>query len=129
MRPPSARGGIRYCLVLVLSLCLVSSGCTTMTAVPMTPGAGASVTQQLHRGDVVEVTLKDGQVRKFRITAVTEQAIEGANDRVAHADIVAVHVRTFSTGRTLGLAGGVLAGAAVLLVALIVAAGGGAVSD
>lgn len=129
MRHQSTRGGIRYGLVLTLALCLVSSGCTTMRAIPMSPGTGAAGTQQLRRGDFVEVTLKDGQVRKFRITAVTEHAIEGAHDSVAHADIVAVHVRTFSTGRTLGLAGGVVAGAAILLVALIVAAGGGAVSE
>lgn len=129
MRHQSTRGSIRYGLVLVLTLCLVSSGCTTMSPIPMSTETGAPGTQQLRRGDVVELTLKDGQVRKFRITAVTEQAIEGAHERVAHADIVAVHVRTFSTGRTLGLAGGVVAAAAVLLVALVVAAGGGAISE
>lgn len=123
------RGGIRSGLVLALTLCLVSSGCTTLSAIPVSPGTGTPDTQQLRRGDVVEVTLKDGRVRKFRITAVTEHALEGAHDSVARADIAAVHVRTFSTGRTLGLAGGVVAGAAVLLVALIVAAGGGAISE
>jgi hypothetical protein len=103
-------------LVLVLSTSLLFSGCSTVREVPLPPVVDSSHPPQVHEGDRVVVTRRNGATERFRVTAITSEALLGHTVRVSYSDIASIEIHRFSFWRTGGVVAGTLvalAGAAV----------------
>ena len=99
-------------------------GCSTISPVEMTPEQvqeKISEGEVIRVGDTVRIATTDGEIHKFKVTAVTAQQIVGDDINIAIDDIVAVETREFSAGKTIGLAYGT---ALMLAVIMAVALGG-----
>lgn len=96
------------------------AGCSSLQNVPV----GRSMAHpEVEVGESVVVTTKNGEKKSFTVTAVENDALVGANARVAYADMQRLEVRREGTmsGKK-----GLLIGAAVLgVIAVAAAAGGG----
>jgi hypothetical protein len=117
---------IKAGLVALLSICLVSAGCTTSRTVYLSD-AGALAT--LEKGDLIDVTLKSGEVRKLKLTAIDANSVSGTDARsrrttvqLALAEVQSLDVRKLSFGKTVSFGSGVLFGAGALFLALLTAA-------
>jgi hypothetical protein len=112
----------RIPLVALLSLCLTCTGCSTLRPVDIP----ASITQEslpaVKAGDYVEIVLRSGGEKKFRVTAVTVEGVQGKNDYVAYADITLLEVRKVSALRTGGVVLGAIAAVAVIGFAILMSA-------
>lgn len=102
-------------LVIVVSMCLLGSGCMSLQGVPMPdkPGVPAAVLV----GEHVEITTHSDGRHAFKVTRVSEDAIEGDGVRVAYADMTSLQARRTDpaqTGVVLWIALGVAALAAAL---------------
>ena len=111
---------MRQVIALLGCLSLVLQGCTAMQAVPIPQGGTG--TAAVHVGDTVEATTHAGEVKRFKVTAVTNEELRGTDDHVAYSEIANLEARRHDAGkeRNLWL---ILGGAA--LVALIAGSGGG----
>ena len=100
----------------------VLSGCTALQNVPLRHSDRSFAPPEVSVGEPVVVHTKSGEVRKFTVTAVEDDALVGGNTRVAYADMEQLEVRRgdASSGKT-----GLIIGAVVLGVAAIAAAAGG----
>jgi hypothetical protein len=99
--------------VLLLIASLVS-GCTTFHPVSYET---KSVPQNLHPGDDVRVTTRDGRVLEFTMKEFTERSISGEKEQVALSDIVQIERRELNKGKSALLIGGIAA-TAVLIYAI-----------
>ena len=111
---------MRQVVVLVGCLCLFLQGCAGMQAVPVPQGGSATAASQV--GDTVEATTRAGEVRRFKVTGVTNEELQGADVRVAYSEIATLEVARQDKSK-MRTAWWILGGAA--LVALLAAAGGG----
>jgi hypothetical protein len=91
-----------------------------MQAVPVPQGGSATSAVQV--GDTVETTTRAGDVKRFKVTGVTNEELLGADARVAYSEIASLKVARQDKSRT-RTAWWILGGAA--LVALIAGASGG----
>jgi hypothetical protein len=107
-------------IALVGCLCLFLQGCTVMQAVPVPQGGSAAAAVQV--GDTVEATTRAGEVKRFKVTAVTNQELQGADARVAYSEIASLEVARQDKGKMRTVLW-ILGGAA--LAALVAGAGGG----
>jgi hypothetical protein len=83
------------------------AACTTTH--PIDIGAPAALTEEVHPGDKVAITTRDGRKFAFEVVRVEDDAIIGATERVQQDEIAQLEVTRFSEGRTAGLVlGGVL---------------------
>ena len=111
---------MRQVIALVGCLCLFLQGCTVMQAVPVPQGGSTAAAVQI--GDTVEATTRSGETKRFKVTAVTNEELRGAEARVAYSDIASLEVAR-SDERKTRTTWLILGGAA--LAALVAAAGGG----
>jgi hypothetical protein len=73
-------------VIAVLScVCLLLQGCASMQTVQVPQGGSGTPAVQV--GDSVEVTTRAGQVHRFEVTEMTNDALVGKDTRVAYADI------------------------------------------
>lgn len=100
--------------ILLLFLLVLAGGCKTMQ--PVAHDDWESLPGQVEAGDTVEVVTTDGRTETFVVTAVTDDALEGRDVRVARTDIAQLRVRAVHKGRTFGAAAG---GAAIWILMLI----------
>ena len=101
----TARGQVAA-LTLVVSL--VIQGCTTVRPVEMTPEVlqqKIESTKLIEVGDSVEIVTADGQKYKFDVTKVDKEQVIGKDVAIPIKDIVALHTREFSGGKTALLVG------------------------
>ena len=111
---------MRQFIALIGCLSLFLQGCTVMQAVPVPQGGSATTAVQL--GDTVEATTRAGEVKRFIVTAVTDEELQGQDARVAYDEIASLKVARQDSARTRSI-WWILGGTA--LVALIAAASGG----
>lgn len=112
---------MRQVIALVGCLCLVLQGCTAMQTVPVPQGGAGTAAVQV--GDTVEATTHAGEVRRFKVTAVTNEELQGTDDRVAYSEIASLEVARHESGNSRYLWWVLLGGAA--LAALVAGASGG----
>ena len=115
---------MRQVIALVGCLSLFLQGCTTMQAVPVPQGGSGTPAVQV--GDTVEATTLAGQVKRFKVTAITDQELQGTDARIPYSEIANLKVAHHGAGnaRTVWW---ILGGAA--LIALIAGASGGGSSS
>lgn len=111
---------MRRVIVLVGCLSLFLQGCTAMQAVPVPQSGSAAAAVQV--GDTVEATTRAGEVKRFKVTEVTNEELLGADIRLAYSDIAALEVARQDEGKMRTILW-ILGGTA--LAALLIAAGGG----
>ena len=110
----------RQVVALALVLLLLIQGCSTVRPVEMTPEVlqqQIESTKLIEVGDSVEIVTADGQKYKFDVTKVDKEQIIGKDVAIPIKDIVALHTREFSGGKT-----ALLVGATAVSVWLIVSA-------
>ena len=101
----TARGQVAALTLVVL---LVIQGCTTVRPVEMTPEVlqqKIESTKLIEVGDSVEIVTADGQKYKFDVTKVDKEQVIGKDVAIPIKDIVALHTREFSGGKTALLVG------------------------
>ena len=76
---------MRQVIALVGCLSLLLQGCTAMQAVPVPQGGSGTAAVQV--GDTVAATTHAGEVKRFKVTAVTSEELRGTDDQVAYAEI------------------------------------------
>jgi hypothetical protein len=97
-------------VVILISFCLVGAGCTTTRTLPVPRTAAESGTNRIEIGSKVVVTLRSGETRAFRVTAVEPDALLGKGLRISIADIEKIQQKEISGRRTAAaLVGGTLA--------------------
>jgi uncharacterized protein YcfL len=100
----------------------LTTGCTSMQAVPLTAGAQGVARPDVKSGESVVVTKKDGTKQSFTVLKVEDDALVGHNTRVPYTDMSSLEVkRADGHGNKTAL----IVGAVVLGVAGIAAASGG----
>ena len=111
---------MRQIIALVGCLCLFLQGCAVMQAVPVPQGGSTTAAVQV--GDTVETTTRAGEVKRFKVTAVTNEELQGVDTRVTYSEIASLEVarRDERKSRTVWW---ILGGAA--LAALVAGASGG----
>lgn len=114
-RKPLQRGAA----FLVLASLLVA--CTSSRTIDV--GAPSALAEEVHPGDQVAITTREGQELQFEVVRVERDALVGTTERVSLDDIAQLEVTRLSPARTAGLAGGsmllvvVVAGLVFLAVA------------
>ena len=111
---------MRQFIALVGCLSLFLQGCTTMQAVPVPQGGSGTAAVEV--GDTVEATTRAGEVKRFKVTAITDEELQGADARIPYSEIVNLKVAHHDAGNTRTV-WWILGGAALL--ALIAGASGG----
>jgi hypothetical protein len=103
-------------LVALISICVAATGCTTTRTLPRPAMAAEAQSAGLRPGDKLIVTLRTGEVRKFRLIAVEADALTGKDVRISFADIEKLQTRKVSgrkvaaiIGATVVVIGGALA--------------------
>jgi hypothetical protein len=102
--------------VAVLSAALALPACTTLRDVPMPVSTATTHAPNVHAGDVVRVTLRSGEKKKFKVTVVTSDALLGTNVRVPFEEIQNLQKRENSGWKSAML---ISAGAVVVLAGLL----------
>jgi hypothetical protein len=115
--------------VALLALLGASAACTHFAPVPLAPrGARAALPAALKPGDTVEVLDRGQRRRRFVVTGVDAQAIEGEGGvSIAIEDVEAVSVRRLGPalpgsgrGGPWGVLGALLGGAVAVLIAIAI---------
>ena len=96
----------------------LTTGCTTLTSVPLT-NSNQTFAPDVKAGESVVVTKKDGTKQKFTVLKVESDALVGHNVRINYTDMAALDVQRAdgAKGHKAMLIGGVLLGAAAIAVA------------
>jgi hypothetical protein len=89
---------MRRVIALFGCLCIFLQGCTVMQAVPV-PQSG-SATTAIQVDDTVEATTRAGEVKRFKVTGVTNEELLGADARVAYSEIAILEVARQDEGKT-----------------------------
>jgi hypothetical protein len=110
--------------IILLSLCLVSTGCTTSRWVnlPQPPGTGAP---RVEIGEKVTLIMKSAARQRLKVEAVDASTLTGTKldsprgrvVQISLADVESMTATRFSGGRTLGLVAGVVGGLLILTFA------------
>ena len=108
-------------MALVTTSIFLATGCTSLQSVPVKRAAQGIERPDVKVGEKVVVTTNDGKKHEFKVTAVENDALAGANERVAYTDIAAIDAQRGSAG---GNRTALIVGIAVA-VGLLAAAGGG----
>ena len=98
----------RQAAALTLVVLLLIQGCSTVRPVEMTPEVlqqKIESTKLIEVGDSVEIVTADGQKYKFDVTKVDKGQVIGKDVAIPIKDIVALHTREFSGGKTALLVG------------------------
>ena len=103
----------------VVSLLILSVGCTTARRVPV--NTGSTPVHDVKRGDVVHVVMANGQRARVWIAGVTTEYIEArdySQSRYYFRDMksLAVERGEFSKRKTIGLVVGIAAGVAFMVM-------------
>jgi len=110
---------------LIIVIALVTSGCTTLQPIEMSP---EELQQKIAEGEIIEVGDKvkvvtaDGTVHKFEVSEITADRVSGKDVELLVADIIAIETREFSGGKTAALVAG--STLVYILVGIAVAVGG-----
>jgi hypothetical protein len=107
----------RIALLTLLALCLACNGCTTLRPVDISSVVTRQSLPAVKPGEGVEITLKSGERKEFRVVAVTAEGLQGKNAYVAYTDIALLEVRKVSAARVAAIIVGVAAVLAAIAIA------------
>jgi len=115
---------LKRCTYWMLSVCLcalVLNGCTS--AKPVVVDTQRTLTEQVHPGDMVTVTMQDGKERTFRVIEVRDNELVGHKRTVNIADVKDISVVKVNAGKTFaaGLGGftvGIMTVAFIVVIAI-----------
>jgi len=111
-------------ITLVVVTTFLASGCATLQPVNLTHSAQGIERPDVKVGESVVVKTTKGDTKKFTVTAVENDALDGKDVRVPYADISSLEVRREGEHKVRpGVVIGVIA--AVAAVAVLVGSGGG----
>jgi hypothetical protein len=97
----------------VLIMCLLVSSCTSYKVVHIF---------DIHEGDRVKITTKDGRDVEFKVVSVTLVGVTGDNQQfIRFSDVAKLEKEGVSVLKTAGLAGGIVLGRAGLLLIMFAA--------
>ena len=96
--------------LLFIFLFVCTSSCTTIR--PINETESRQLANELEIDDVVNVTTKSGDIYKFKIVRVTDEAIYGEEVRIMYEEIDSIDRKEFSAAKT----GGLWAGLSVVAV-------------
>lgn len=108
-------------LALVTASIFLATGCTSLQSVPLKRAQQGIERPDVQVGEKVVVTTNDGKKHEFKVTAIENDALAGANERVAYTDIAAIDAQRASAS---GSKTALIVGIAVA-VGILAAAGGG----
>src|SRR5688572_20312437 len=77
----------------------LTTACTTLQNVPLRNADQTVARPAVAVGESVVVTTRSGEKKQFTVTAVEADALVGANDRVAYADMQQLDVRRGEGGK------------------------------
>ena len=114
----------RRLISCVLALSVVSmTGCTSMKTIHPATAPEPPTFEEVKAGDTVVVHTRGGQRARFVVQQVEGDALIAPDGiRYPAREIVQLQRRSFSTGRTVALAGGIFASVVVIVMAAAVAA-------
>jgi len=117
----------RTCVVVLLTLALLSSSCTTLKTKEATPEEVQRLilTEDILKpGDEVKIVTTDGVAHEFVVSRVDRERglVVGNGDEIPIVDIAALETRELSVGRTVLLAGGVAYVVLALLTLAVIGA-------
>lgn len=104
----------------VISMCLVLQGCTSLQTVAVPGEAAGRVAVEI--GETVVVTTRTGQVQRFKVSEVADDALVGNDVRIAYVDMASLQALRPDKGKTMTVWAVV---GVVLIVALVAALGEG----
>lgn len=109
-------------LAVITSLLITS--CMSLQDVQLPASDQPTATPAVKVGEIVEVTTRDGEKKRFAVTTVEADALVGQDVRVAYEDMTSLKVERSAAEKPTKIALIVIGG--VLLVgALVLASGGG----
>src|SRR4051812_19492579 len=116
--PINTNASKRAAALLTLAAFL-STGCTTLQPVALTPSGNSVARPDVKAGESVVVTKKDGSKQSFSVLKVEDDALVGRNTRIAYADIGSLEVKRAdgSKGKTALIVGAVVLGIAGIAAA------------
>ena len=117
----------RTCVVVLLTLALLSTSCTALktTEAPPEEAHRLIMTEDILKpGDEVKIVTTDGVVHEFRVTRIDRERglVVGDGGEIPIVDIVALETREISVGGTALLAGGVAYVVLALLTLVLITA-------
>ena len=101
--------------IIYLLLIAFTAGCTTMQSLPATDVQ--SLASQIAVGDKIKIIRTDETDVTFKVNAVSDEGISGEGVFVAYSDIRQVQVSKTSAVKTVRLTVGIVAVAAIVLLA------------
>ena len=99
---------------VMLIATLMAMSCTSYKVVEP-PG----IENRVREGDTVRVVTTDGRDVKFKVTAITSDAIVGENQHILFSDITTLERQQISTAKTVGLVGIIVAVIAGLVIVIV----------
>jgi hypothetical protein len=105
---------VKLALILLCSLCVIGSGCTTVRGVPINGTPSQVARSGVKPGKKVLVTMKDETTHEMIVTAVDPTGVTGHDAgskeefRLAYTDMQAMEIKAVSGKRTFGLVAGVV---------------------
>ena len=109
--------------VLVFSLAVTTTGCTSMKTVRPATSPGAAAFGSVKAGDTVMVRTTDGRTSRFVVQQIDGDAlIAPGGVRYTRAEIAELKRRSFSGPRTAALTAGIVGGVLLLLAAAVASA-------
>ena len=101
--------------IIYLVVIAFTAGCTTMRSLPATDAQ--SLASQIEVGDKIKIIRNDDTDVTFKVSAVSGEGISGKGVFVAYSDIRQVQVSKTDTVKTVRLIFGIVAVAAIVLLA------------
>ena len=102
-------------IIMYLVLIAFTAGCTTMQSLPATDVQ--SLASQIKVGDKIKIIRNGETDATFKVSAVSDEGISGEGVFVVYPDIRQVQVSKTDTVKTVGLTVGIVAVAAIVLIA------------
>lgn len=104
--------------IITLLLCISLPACTTSRAVKIAPDAPAS--SEIHKGDRLHITFKDGRDLSLIVDRVDEKFIYGQQNTIPWNTVASIDRNEVSAAKTAGLGAGVLLAIALFSMAFAV---------
>jgi len=99
-------------LVIIVAFTAVS--CTSYKVVEP-----PRIETKVKEGDTIRIVTTDGRQVKFKVTAISSDAIAGESQHILFSDIAKLEIQQKSPTKTAGLVGGILLGTAALFFGIV----------
>ena len=111
-------------IALLVITCFLLTSCMSLHDVQLPASDQPTATPAVKVGEIVEVTTRDGEKKRFAVTAVEADALVGQDVRVAYKDMTSLKVERSAAEKPTKIAL-IVIGGLLLVGALVLASGGG----